>query len=339
MSEVAIDPNAQVSVEQDGRTLSGVGVSADSLQHTMDSRTTVPEPSTASPPADDAAPALREGTAESLQPKPTRGQARFSELAQKVKDADARAEAAERKAAEAEARYAQAPTPVPQTPLQMAPSAAESKVGPSVPNGGDSGQPTRPEPSEDEVGAKYALYGDFVKDHGKWVWEQQQKQIQDQVRSGIEAHSQQQAFLSHVESTRARGRAAYKDFDAMLQSGPGTYVTMPDAAIRHIFQLPNTEHVQYAIMRDGALAQRLAALAASDPFSFGLELSKVAPATPAVQSASTGTVGSATPPAPMQPVGSGSPTTSTSSAELAKLGNYDAYKAKRAAERGVTRRR
>lgn len=331
MSE--LDPNVTVSVEHEGRTFAGVGVTADDLHEVMDRTAPADETPAASLPASDtAAPASPTDSS----PPQTRGQKRFSELSQKAKDAEARAEAAERKAAEIEARYAQAATPVPQAPLQMASPPAEPKVGPSVPNGAESGQYTRPEPSEDEVGAKYALYGDFVKDHGKWVWEQQQKAIQDQVRSGIEAHTQQQAFLSHVESTRTKGRAAYKDFDAMLQSGPGTYVNMPDPALRHIFQLPNSEHVQYAIMRDGALAQRLAGLAASDPYAFGLELSKIAPAAPAVSTASTGTVGSATPPAPMQPVGSGSHTTSPSSADAE---NFQEYQARRHAEMGRTRRR
>jgi hypothetical protein len=332
MSEGAIDPNVTVSVEHDGRTLSGVGVSADALHDVMDRTAPAEEATAVSPPADATAP-VSPTSADHLQPKPTRGQARFSELTQKAKDAQARAEAAERKAAELEARLAQAPAPA------QSKSPVAERLAPSAPNGGDSGTLSDdPEPSEDEVGSKYAVYGDFVKAHGRWVVKQQERLIQDQVRSGIESHAQQQAFLSHVESTRAKGRAAYKDFDAMLQSGPGTYVDMPVAAVQHIFRLPNSEHVQYAIMRDGALAQRLAALAASDPFSFGLELSKIAPATPAVSTASTGTAGSATPPAPMQPVGTGSPTTSTSSAELAKLGNYEAYKAKRAAERGGRRR-
>jgi hypothetical protein len=124
----------------------------------------------------------------------------------------------------------------------------------------------------------------------------------------------------------------------MLQSGPGTFVNMPLPALQAILRAPNSEHLQYAIMRDGALAQRLAGLAFQDPYAFAVELAALAPATPAASPASTGTTGLATPPAPMQPVGSGSHTTTLTSREHAEQGNYQAYKAARMAERSRGRR-
>lgn len=331
-----IDPSAQVSHSQDGRTLTGMGVSAESLQEVMDARAPVDETTTTAQPA----PVPAAAAADAPQPKQTRGQARFSELTQARKDAEAKAEAAEKRAADLEARLNQAPV------AQSSPSPVAERGIPSVPNGGASGQPqpsqpTRPEPTEDEVGPglKYETYGAFVKDQSKWEWEQQQEAISQRVRHGIEAHTTHQAFLAHVESTRTKGRSAYKDFDAMLQSGPGTHVNMPHSAIQQIYQLPNSEHVQYAIMKDGNLAQELAGLAATNPYAFGLRLATIAPAAPAAPPASTGNPGSATPPPPMQPVGSGSHTTTLSSADHAKASNYAAYKAARAAERGGSRRR
>ncbi len=320
----AVDPQATVSATQDGRTLSGVGVDVDSLHETMDSRAPVDPSDTPAQPH--AAPVQTDN-----QPKPTRGQARFAELTQQRKEAEAERDRLRQEFDDYKART----SPAPAAPASPSPSAPERSV-PSVPNGGDSG---RPEPSEDEVGTKYSTYGAFVQDHGKWVVEQQQASIPQLIQQSITASQQQQAFLAHVESTRAKGRAVYTDFDAMLQSGPGTAVNMPLGAIQAIYNLPNTEHVQYAIMKDGALAQKLANLAVRDPYAFALELVTIAPAAPAVSTASTGNPGSVTPPAPMQPVGSGSKTTSLSSADHADTGNYQAYKAARAAERGGSRRR
>lgn len=330
-----IDPSAQVSHSQDGRTLTGIGVSAESLQEVMDARAPVDDAEPSAPAVDK----VTVSTEPTTQPKLTRGQARFSELTQARKDAEAKAEAAEKRAADLEARLNQQP------PQRASVGVEERTINdpqagarPAQPQ---PSQPTRPEPTEDEIGPglKYETYGAFVKDQSKWEWEQQQESIAQRVRDGITSHNQHQQFLTHLEGTRAKGRAAYKDFDAMLQNGPGTYVNMPPAAIQHIINLPNSEHVQYAIMKDGALAQRLAGLAATNPYAFGLELATIAPAAPAALPASTGTSGSVTPPRPLQPVGSGSHTTTPSSAEHAKSGNYAAYKAAREAERGIRRRR
>jgi hypothetical protein len=102
---------------------------------------------------------------------------------------------------------------------------------------------------------------------------------------------------------------------------------------RLIFSHPATEHLQYAIMKDGALAQSLQRM--SD-LEFGMAIARLAPngATPAPSR-------QAAAPAPYQPVGSGSPTVSASSAELAARGGSDydrsGYREKRAAERKLRR--
>lgn len=338
MSDTTPDANLTVSVEQDGRVLSGVGVTKESLRETMDARS-IDETPAASPPAgsEPASAGSPTGAAPSPteQPKPTRGQARFSELTQQREAEKARADAAEKRAAELEARLS---TSVTDSRSNNQPVSQQVQSQQQLPQS-NTPSSSRPEPTEDEVGVglKYETYGAFVKDWHKWNQEQQ-PDVNQLVAQGIAAHTQAQQFATHIETTRAKGRAAYKDFDAMLQNGPGTYVNMPAPAIQAIYHLPNSEHVQYAIMKDGALAQRLASLAATNPYAFGLELAKIAPASPAASPASTGNPGSATPPPPMQPVGSGSTTTKLSSAEHARTGNYEAYKAARNAERGVRRR-
>ncbi len=336
MSEVAPDANLTVSVEQDGRVLSGVGVTKEALQETIDARTPddkpAESPSAAPAPVSDTAPADAGG-----QPKPTRGQARFSELTDKAKAAIERAEAAEKRAADAEARLNQAPQP------QQAPPAAQRPVEqPQAPQ-------TRPKPVmsayEDEVGVDltYKTYGAAVEAFtdavDEWKQEQRDAAIDQRVRQGIEGYQHQRTVQSQIDGARVKGRAAYKDFDAVM-NGPGAAATqsMPIAAQEFVWQQPNSEHLVYAILRDPALAQRLTWLSVTNPLAFGLELAKLAPAAPAALPASTGSSGSATPPPPMQPVGSGSTTTKLSSAEHARSGNYEAYKAARTAERGGRRR-
>jgi hypothetical protein len=166
------------------------------------------------------------------------------------------------------------------------------------------------------------------------------------TRDSIDSDRARDTFHSHIERSWVRGRSAYADFDAVRTNGPGANVAMPAAAVKAIYELPNTEHVQYAIMRDGALAQKLSGIAMraargdlGAAYEFGAALANVAPDGPAASSASTGSPSSVMPPAPIQPVGSGSKTTTPSSAELVKGFDFDAsgYRERRAAERGGRR--
>lgn len=327
------DANTVVTVERDGRTLSGAGVTAESLESTMDRH--MPDPVEPSAPASDAPPA-GPGSPPG-QAKPTRGQARFSELTEQRKAAEARAEAAERERDEIKTRLSQAPSLQPPAgqgpPAAAAPAAPQPRLDSPQPNPPQATY-TRPEPSEDEIGDKYPTYAAFTRAQTEWVLEQQQAQFDQRMRAQIDADRQRQAFDAHVESTRAKGRAIYKDFDAMLTSGPGATVDMPMPAVHAIYQHPQSEHLQYQIMKDGGLAQRLAQLAFQNPFAFAMELTKLAPA----PAATNGNGHAPPPPAPMQPVGSGSRTTTTASAEHAKRGDYAGYKAARAAERRGNRR-
>lgn len=320
----APDVNTVVSHEQDGRVLSGVGSTPEALQEVMDRHS--PEPAEESAPVPSPAP----GTpATDPIPKRTKGQARFVELKALAEQAEQKAAAAEQRAKDLEAKLnqpplqppSQQPGPVPQS---QPPQTLRAEM-----------QPTRPEPSEDEIGTKYATYSAFTKDQALWVWEQQQSQMDARIRQGIETERTARQQLDHVAETHVKGRAAYADFDQVLQSGPGGQVQMPMDRLHAIYQLPNSEHAQYVIMRDEALAKKLATV---DPITFGMELAKL---TPANGSASPAPAVSAAP-APFVPVGTGGKTTVTPSAELADKGfDFDAsgYRQKRAAERGVKPRR
>lgn len=55
---------------------------------------------------------------------------------------------------------------------------------------------TRPEPTEDEVGTKYDSYGDFVKDHGRWV--------REEIRAEQADASQRQQMAQRHESHASR---------------------------------------------------------------------------------------------------------------------------------------
>ncbi len=326
--QTAVDPNATVSHEQNGRVLSGVGVTIDSLAETMDRH--APEE-----PAADAPPAVSNAPQPPAAPvKQAKGRERFSELAKQRDTERQRAETAERERDELRARLSAPPAAVhPPEPVRMPPQA------PAAPLLQPGASQTRPQPTEDEIGTKYKSYADFVVDSARWVSEQSTPDIDARVRASIEADRVNRSFSEQVERTRTKGRQSYADFDAMLQNGPGTMVSLgsPDK-LQAIVLHPNSEHLQYAIMKDAGLAQYLAGLG---PIEFGWALSQIAPSSPAAQPASTGVSGAVTPPPPYQPVGTGSKTTVTPSADLPKRGfDFDksGYREKRAAERNRLKR-
>jgi hypothetical protein len=330
MSEPTTAPDAQVSTEIDGRILTGVGGPPEALDALTERYET---------PADEAAPS---GTAvaqpaegappASPEPKRSRGQQRFADLTRDRDAAKARAEAAEKRAAELEARAHQ-PTP---TPQQAAPPAQ-----PATP------APTRPKPSVDHVGTTYQTYEDFTEDLADWKTEQRlASDLDTRIGARISAERAAQDFFSTVERSRATAKQLYPDFESLLASGPGALVPLgptPQEAMQratYVIQHPQSAHLQYAILRDGDLAKRLQQM---DPISFGLALAQLAPSGSGASLASPARTGPVTPPAPYQPVGSGSSTTVPSSADLVAKSGYDfdksGYRERRAAERGVTRRR
>jgi len=312
-----VETSTHVSAEQDGRVLSGAadsGATTEALQEVMDRH--APEPETA--PATEATPATPIAT----EPvKETRGRQRFSELTEQRKAAETRAEAAEREREaiarerdELKARLAQPPQPAREPERPAAPVY------------------TRPEPDVNEVGTKYETYEQFTRDQALWVHEQQAQAFDGRIQQALERDRYQRTFTDTVERTRAKGRETYADFNVHALNGPGAQVPMSGDRLEAIIHHPQSEHLQYAIGKDAALAQRLATVG---PIEFGIELAKLVPASTGNGHAQAQTFHA---PAPMQPVGSGSRTTVTPSADLAGKGfDFDksGYRQRRAQERGV----
>lgn len=119
--------------------------------------------------------------------------------------------------------------------------------------------------------------------------------ISARVREALAVERARLTVEEAVDATHAKGREAYPDFDTVKASGAGAKVNLgPDDAtafrrVALIYQHPQSEHLQYAIMKDGALAQKLAGL---DDISFGLELATIVatqrPPSPRSAAVSTG---------------------------------------------------
>jgi len=317
--------------EQGDRVLSG-GTDAAQLEATME-RHAPPEPKTE--PAGTADAPSAEGGAAAGTPaaqhdaKPTRGQARFSELA-KARDAEkARADAAEARAKELEARIS-APAVAP-APAQAAP---EPKAAEPAKQPEKFTFPAWDQFAEANPGVSYEEWEvERMEAHAEW--RDKRANIDGRIRQTLAEERQARKVQETVERTRAKGRESYADFDTVLQSGPGGGVNLGrtedegTARCLAIFQHPQSEHLQYAIMKDGDLAKRLGAM---DDIAFGMELARLVPAgngAPAQREWKP-------PAAPFTPVNGNSPTTPVASAALAGKGHdFDAsgYRERRAAER------
>lgn len=306
-----VDPHAEVSHVQDGRVLTGVGVSVDRLAETMDRHSEpAAAPETTETPADPAAPV-------------SRGRQRFSELTRERDEAKAAREAAEKERDELKARVSQPapasqPTPAPQPTPQTEPQTF------SFPKYEAFVASVNPQASYDDW--------QDAKDEARYQW-RVQHDLNQRLNDRFVQQQQAQTFQQALGTVQARGRTAYPDYDTVMQNGAGASIPIArdivDANNRFQFLLqhPASEHLQYAIAKDATLANRLQNLS---PFEFALEVAKLAPA-PQEAPRSTYTP----PPAPYAPVSSGSATVPPSSADLATKGNYEAYRSRRATERGV----
>lgn len=334
------DPNAQVSVEQDGRILTGVGVDAASLEQAM-SRESAEPVSTggrASEATTDVSAVTGGPAAESAQPekpgpareddgtfkKLTKGQRRFQELEHERDTFRTRAESAQQRAERVEREFAE-------FKRQQAAAPPTPEPAPT----------SRQKPTWNDT--LYSTYEDFTEDLADWKAEQREIKVRADfdrlVSERIEADRAGQRFTSHVRDIQTRGRETYQDFDAVLGSSDVLFSPVHQQAI---LEVEGSEHVQYALGKDRALAERIAAMptqTAADMLRLGLEFSKLIPSSRAVSPASTRSTVTSQAPAPYQPVGSGSKTTSPPLEELAAAGNYDAYKARRSSELRVAARR
>jgi hypothetical protein len=275
----------------------------------------------------------------------TRGRARFSELAQQRKDAEARAAAAEKERDELKARLAQpSPAPAAQTP----PAHQAQPEAPAQPAW--TPPATRPEPSEDEIGEKYTTYAAFTKDQALWVWEQ--ARAKEKAQEQQEKQQQQQRdWATSYTSALADAKMRYPDYDTQVAQVDAQFaaqqVVIPQVLLDAIVSSPRGPDVSYylATHQDEYRALIQEAWGVNHPQSIALVRRVLEAKLPAVPKpnghAQPAAISQA--PAPFAPVGTGSKTTVPTSAELADKGTMDydksGFRERRAAERGIKPRR
>lgn len=339
----------QVSVEQDGRVLTGVGVTEESLRETMDRHTPEPEPSET--PSDPKPQIARNDQGQFS--KQTRGQRRFDQLTGE-REAERRArEAVEkerdelRQQLEAAKRSSNPSGNVPATPngSQLEPAAKEAVSTPKPAQSTDKftfpsyDEYVAANPEADWDGwndAKQDARTDWKLKTGQFV---SAEEFDARLRQSIEADRASRTLQERFEQSIKRAKEAHPDFDAVVNRPEVMNAMWSKEKLHALQQLDDPAVVQYALAKDPATYERLRTI--PDLVTFGIELAKLMTAVPVASPASTGPAGSVIPPQPYQPVGSGSKTTVPPSAELAKRGfDFDksGYREKRAAERGVTRR-
>ncbi len=319
MSESTLE---QVSATDDaGRVLTGVGTTTAALEKTMERH--APDVPAASEPA----------SQQPSEPRQSRGQKRFDQLTKERETYREQAEAAARERDDLRTKLEAAsrtPAPPATMPVEQPPPPAASTQ-------------TRSKPNENEVGSKYETYADFIEDLADWKAEQRlsAQDFDAQIRRSIEADRASRSRDERSIQSVTRGRARYADFDAVLKGATHFQSTdWPNWQGEAINELPEPEHIYYQLAKDRALAERLKGL---NPVQYGIELAKLIPASSVAVPASTQSAGTVTPPVPYQPVGAGSKTTAPPLADLPKKAQFDfdasGYRERRAAERGVTRRR
>lgn len=330
-----------VSVEDaNGRILTGVGVTKASLEDAIDASSSSSDPDPEPPPA--AAPV----TPTTDPPKRTHGQKRFAQLTAEREEESRQRQAVERERDDLRTKLAAAelrvtPSPAPPARVEEPPKTAATPT-----------PATRTKPTEDEVGTKYATYGDYVEDLSDWKAEQRiaKLDLDAQIRTGydrIEADRASRTVADHNAAVIQRGRAAYPDFDAAMSTSAVAQSlnwgffdeaqTMP--RIQLIVMHPQSEHVRYGLAKHPEKALALAV--EKDVGKFLEGLNQFVPGAAVALPASTGRPGMSIAPPPYQPVAAGSKTTVTPSAELVQKGGFDfdksGYRERRAAERGIRR--
>lgn len=322
---VAVDPHAEVSVEVDGRVLTGVGVSEDTLHAAIDATSSeqpdpTPDPGT---------------TPEAASERLSRGQRRFQKLnaeieASRAEVARERAER-ERLAAEIEAlktRSVPAAEPVRQETRPATPPPA------SLPAQGS----PRPRPSADDIGTTYADWNAYVQADNQWVEDrlaQATADVDARIQAALEQDRAQQSFRSRIQTVVEQGKALYPDFDTVVNSLP---VVFPGPHVEAILSDADSPRLQYLLAKHPDEAASIARM--TNPIEVGKAFARLlSTAPPVVSPASTGVVRPSTAPPPVQPVGSGARTTSPPLAELAEKSDFEAYKARRHADlKGVAHR-
>lgn len=307
MPEPTIDPHETVTVEgKDGRSLSGSGISEESLQQVVEKTSPPPVESTPETPAQE-----------------TKGRKRYSQLTSERDTALTQAQQAEALATELKNRLA----------ILEAREAERSQRPPETPTPPDQPVYTRPKPEATEIGTKYEDYDQFTADTARWIVENEfapklREEFQKALETRLEAERSSVQQRAASQSVLDRGRAAYPDFEAVVSS---CSVQFPERMLQDIAKRPNAEHIEYMLGKDPQWAAEIAAL--TDPVELGIRLAERVPPTGRVPPASRPVVArTSQAPPPYEPVAGGSPTSAPPLADLADRGDFEAYKARRASE-------
>lgn len=332
-----------VSVEtDDGRILTGMGVSPESLAETMEAREPVsgekdektppekPNPTGAAEPS--SLDRNEDGTF-----KLSRGAKRFAAMKAEQQRIEEARQAAEQKAAELEkqlAEYRQAK----QAPEPQKAEKAE-KPAPTEFN--------EPEPQIEQFADQADPYAAWNRALARWdrrkeAWEDAQKgaDLDTKIAQRFQEVYAQGQYIEQINKVAAEGAQKYQDWQAVVQHPDVANVIFPDDTYRAIVTAPNAAELVYTLAKDPPLARKVAS--EKDPFRLGVLLGSIRSSQPAVaRPASTGAAVASSAPPPYQPVGSGSKTTSPSLSDIADHGDdYDSsgYRERRAAERKGARR-
>ncbi len=340
MSE-AVTADTQVSFENDGKVLTGIGAPSEALTAHMDrlppDDTPAKESGTGAAAGGDAPAAAPEPST----PQQTRGQKRFSELTHERDTARAetttertKREAIEKEVVELRAKVQQAATPQQAAQAQQQLTRAEDRQQAQPVNGQRFAFPAYETAIEQYPDLTYDQWQDAkLEAFGQW----KDAQFDARIQARFDNERTTRSLNDHADSVWAKGRSVYKDFDQMRSSGPGAPVhlgkTDHETMERNAYVLnhPRAEHIAYAILKDGDLARRLQQASA---LQFGSMIAEIAP-----QAAPASTPAQATPPVPYQPVGSGSSTATATLEDTVKRGGYEfdksGYREMRARQRGV----
>lgn len=317
------DLQEQVSVEDNGRILTGVGVPAESLSAAMDRGTPEPvTPERATPATDPATPDTTTATSADASTvernddgtfKKTRGQRRFDALTKEREDAHRAASTVAAENADLRRRL---------EALERAPNR------PSV--------AAEVEPPIDATPAKPALeqftsYEDWQEALTDWkvarAEEKLLKEFDARASKRLDDERASRSLAESIESVWAKGREVFPDFEESMRLDTVDLTPVKDLLLHAALRSGRPERVFYAISKDPAFAADV--LKARDPLTMGLLIADRVPVASVASPASTRPTVVTKAPPPYQPVGSGSKTTSPPLEDLAAKGDFDAYKARR----------
>lgn len=186
---------------------------------------------------------------------------RIRKLSTDLRDRDEQLAARDKRIAELEARLTPSRPPTSSVTEPRSPGpAAPPRVAGDDPSRTATPEPTRPKPSEDEVGTKYKTYADFVDDFSDWKDEQREakRTLADQARQSQDNQALvQQAFYKGHEAYAAKlveFRKTHPDYDALAKQHEHTQMP-PVAHAALLFHDNGPALVYYLFQHPDVLAE------------------------------------------------------------------------------------